>query len=86
MTLGDYRPLHAMDDAVKSFRPDLIVISTHPEERSAWLRQGHRGAGQEQNTVSRSATSSLTFRRKSSALTRQRRRDVRLRLQPRVGT
>ena len=28
-----------MDDAVKSFRPDLIVISTHPEERSAWLRQ-----------------------------------------------
>jgi GABA permease len=38
-TLGDYRPLHAMDDAVKSFKPDLIVISTHPEERSAWLRQ-----------------------------------------------
>jgi GABA permease len=37
--LGDYRPLHAMDDAVKSFEPDLIVISTHPEERSAWLRQ-----------------------------------------------
>ena len=37
--LGDYRPLHAMDDAVKSFQPDLIVISTHPEERSAWLRQ-----------------------------------------------
>ena len=36
--LGDYRPLHAMDDAVKSFKPDLIVISTHPEERSAWLR------------------------------------------------
>ena len=23
----------------KSFQPDLIVISTHPEERSAWLRQ-----------------------------------------------
>ena len=37
--LGDYRPLHALDDAVKSFAPDLIVISTHPEERSAWLRQ-----------------------------------------------
>jgi GABA permease len=37
--LGDYRPLHALDDAVKKFRPDLIVISTHPEERSAWLRQ-----------------------------------------------
>jgi GABA permease len=37
--LGDYRPLHAMDDAVQTFKPDLIVISTHPEERSAWLRQ-----------------------------------------------
>lgn len=37
--IGDYRPLHAMDDAVQSFKPDLIVISTHPEERSAWLRQ-----------------------------------------------
>jgi GABA permease len=37
--LGDYRPLHAMDDAVQKFKPDLIVISTHPEERSAWLRQ-----------------------------------------------
>jgi len=37
--LGDYRPLHAMDDAVQMFKPDLIVISTHPEERSAWLRQ-----------------------------------------------
>ena len=28
-----------MDDAVQEFKPDLIVISTHPEERSAWLRQ-----------------------------------------------
>jgi GABA permease len=37
--IGDYRPLHAMDQAVREFRPDLIVISTHPEERSAWLRQ-----------------------------------------------
>ena len=37
--LGDYRPLHAMDDAVREFRPDLIVISTLPDERSNWLRQ-----------------------------------------------
>jgi GABA permease len=37
--LGDHRPLHAMDDAVRAFKPDLIVISTHPEERSQWLRQ-----------------------------------------------
>ena len=37
--IGDYRPLHAMDEAVSDFHPDVIVISTHPEERSAWLRQ-----------------------------------------------
>ena len=28
-----------MDDAVQAFKPDLIVVSTHPEERSQWLRQ-----------------------------------------------
>jgi GABA permease len=37
--IGDYRPLHAMNEAVSDFHPDVIVISTHPEERSAWLRQ-----------------------------------------------
>jgi len=37
--LGDYRPMVAMDEAVEQFRPDGIVISTHPEEKSAWLRQ-----------------------------------------------
>ncbi|MGZ4627327.1 hypothetical protein [Oryzihumus sp.] len=28
-----------MDPAVQDFRPDLIIISTHPEERSVWLSQ-----------------------------------------------
>ena len=37
--IGDYRPLHAIDQAVAEFHPDLIVISTHPQERSVWLRQ-----------------------------------------------
>jgi GABA permease len=37
--LGDYRPLVAMEEAVERFSPDGIVISTHPEGRSAWLRQ-----------------------------------------------
>jgi GABA permease len=36
--LGDYRPLRALAHAVESFRPDRLVICTHPEERSAWLR------------------------------------------------
>lgn len=37
--LGDYRPLHAIDAAVQDFKPDLIVISTHPQGRSRWLLQ-----------------------------------------------
>ena len=28
--LGDYRPLVALDQAVKTFRPDRLVICTHP--------------------------------------------------------
>jgi GABA permease len=36
--LGDYRPLRALADAVASFRPDELVISTLPVADSAWLR------------------------------------------------
>ncbi|GAA5140279.1 amino acid permease [Pseudonocardia adelaidensis] len=36
--LGDYRPLRALAHAVESFRPDRLVICTHPVDRSAWLR------------------------------------------------
>ena len=36
--LGDYRPLRALADAVKTFDPDRLVICTLPEDRSAWLR------------------------------------------------
>jgi GABA permease len=38
--LGDSRPLVALHEAVATFRPDRIVISTHPEARSLWLQQG----------------------------------------------
>ena len=38
--LGDYRPMVALDTAVKEFRPDHLVIATHPEDRSTWLRHG----------------------------------------------
>jgi len=37
--LGDHRPTQALADAVAKFAPDRIVISTHPEVHSAWLRQ-----------------------------------------------
>ncbi len=36
--LGDYRPLRALSTAVQQFNPDRLVICTHPEDRSAWLR------------------------------------------------
>jgi GABA permease len=35
--LGDYRPLRALDAAVRRFRPDQLVIA---EARSSWLRLG----------------------------------------------
>jgi GABA permease len=35
--LGDYRPLRALDTAVRSFQPDQLVIA---EARSSWLRLG----------------------------------------------
>ena len=36
--LGNFRPLRALADAVAEFKPDRLVICTHPEDRSAWLR------------------------------------------------
>ena len=36
--LGEHRPLQALEKAVAEFKPDRIVISTHPEAKSAWLR------------------------------------------------
>src|SRR6478752_1267562 len=36
--LGDYRPLRALSNAVDEFKPDRLVICTHAEASSAWLR------------------------------------------------
>jgi len=38
--IGDGDPLQAMDDAMRTFGADEIVISTHPEGRSHWLERG----------------------------------------------
>jgi hypothetical protein len=38
--VGDGDPLQAMDDALRTFGADEIVISTHPEGRSHWLERG----------------------------------------------
>jgi GABA permease len=38
--VGDGDPLVAIQDAVRTFHPDEIVISTHPPGRSNWLERG----------------------------------------------
>ena len=37
--VGDAEPLQALDDAVRVFGPDEIIVSTHPEGRSHWLER-----------------------------------------------
>jgi nucleotide-binding universal stress UspA family protein len=38
--VGDADPVQAIEDALRTFGPDLIVISTHPPGRSNWLEHG----------------------------------------------
>jgi GABA permease len=38
--IGDGDPLQAVEDAMRTFRPDELVISTHPPGRSNWLERG----------------------------------------------
>ena len=38
--IGDSDPFVAVEDAVRTFRPDEIVISTHPPGKSNWLEHG----------------------------------------------
>jgi hypothetical protein len=36
----DPDPVQALKDALHQHRPDEVIISTHPKERSRWLRKG----------------------------------------------
>ena len=38
--IGDAEPLQAIEDALRLFGADEIIISTHPEGRSHWLEKG----------------------------------------------
>jgi GABA permease len=38
--IGADDPLQAMEDALRTFGADEIIISTHPEGRSNWLERG----------------------------------------------
>ena len=49
--IGDSDPVQAIDDALRTFAPDDIVISTHPEGRSNWLERGVVDAARERFDV-----------------------------------
>ena len=38
--VGDSDPLQAIEDSLRTFAPDELVISTHPEGKSNWLERG----------------------------------------------
>jgi hypothetical protein len=38
--IGDGDPIQAIEDAVRTFRPDELIVSTHPVGRSHWLERG----------------------------------------------
>jgi hypothetical protein len=37
--VGDADPLQAIEDALRTFEPDEVIISTHPRGRSNWLER-----------------------------------------------
>jgi hypothetical protein len=49
--IGDGDPLQAMEDALRTFGADEIIISTHPEGRSNWLERGIVENARERFTV-----------------------------------
>jgi hypothetical protein len=49
--VGDGDPLQAMEDALRTFGADEIVISTHPEGRSHWLERNVVGQARERFDV-----------------------------------
>jgi GABA permease len=38
--IGDGDPIQAIEDAVRTFQPDELVVSTHPVGKSHWLERG----------------------------------------------
>jgi hypothetical protein len=49
--VGDLDPLVAIEDGVRTFHPDQIVISTHPPGKSHWLERGVVAAARERFDV-----------------------------------
>jgi len=38
--IGDGDPIQAVEDALRTFRPDELIVSTHPPGKSHWLERG----------------------------------------------
>lgn len=49
--VGDADPLQAIEDALRTFGADEVIISTHPEGRSVWLERGVVRAARERFAV-----------------------------------
>lgn len=49
--VGDADPLQAVEDALRTFGADELIISTHPEGRSHWLERGVVAAARERFAV-----------------------------------
>lgn len=49
--VGDGEPLQAIEDALRTFGADEVIISTHPEGRSNWLERGLVDAARERFDV-----------------------------------
>jgi hypothetical protein len=49
--VGDSEPLQAIEDALRTFGADEIIISTHPEGKSRWLERGIVSAARERFAV-----------------------------------
>lgn len=49
--IGDSEPVQAMEDALRTFGADEIIISTHPPGKSKWLEKGIVEAARERFAV-----------------------------------
>ncbi len=49
--VGDADPLQALDDAMRAYSPDEVIVATHPPERSNWLEEGIVGQARERFDV-----------------------------------
>ena len=65
--VGDADPIQAIDDALRTFGADEIVISTHPPGRSNWLEKQVIVRARESLRPARSPTSSSTSRTRPAA-------------------